>query len=163
MPQLRMADLLSALSITMDLAMAHAPEQSVRACLVAAGLARQIGLPESEVADVYYATLLRHIGCTATAHEESALFGDELVLRPYAERTDPASRRDSLALLLRTGQGTGVRRLGYLARTVRAGPAAEYAILRAICEVGSMLADRLELGAPVTAALGQMLERWDGG
>jgi hypothetical protein len=31
--------------------------------------------------DVYYATLLRSIGCTASAHEESRLFGNDIQYR----------------------------------------------------------------------------------
>ena len=41
-----------------DLAMAQAPEKSIRACLIATALAREMSSPESEVSDVYYATLL---------------------------------------------------------------------------------------------------------
>lgn len=159
----RLADLLCALSVTLDLAMAQAPEKSIRSCLVAVGLARRLGLPESEVSDVYYATLLRHLGCTATAHDESYLMGpNELALRPQAERTDSGNRRETLALLLQSGRGAGLQRPRYLARTMRAGSEGERTILRAICEVASMLAERLRLGPGVARSLYQLLERWDG-
>ena len=38
-------------------------------------------LPEAALGDVYYAGLLRHLGCSSTAHEETRLMGDELELR----------------------------------------------------------------------------------
>lgn len=161
--ELRLADLLCALSVTLDLAMAQAPEKSIRACLVATGLARELSLSEPEVADVYYATLLRHLGCTATNHEEAYLFGpDELSARALAERTDAGDRREVLALMLQTGKGAGIDRLRYVVRTVRAGAEGQTGILRAICEVASMLADRLGLGAGVAVAHQHLLERWDG-
>ena len=160
---LRLADLLCALSVPLDLAMAQAPEKSIRSCLVAVELARRLGLAEPEVSDVYYATLLRHLGCTATAYEEAYLFGPHAhEVRPQAERTDVGNRREALALLLQSGRGTGIHRARYLMRTVRAGSQGEQRILRAICEVASMLAERLRLGTTVVRALYQLLERWDG-
>ena len=156
--QLRLAELLCALSVTLDLAMAQAPEKSVRSCLVATRLAARLGVADPHT--VYYATLLRHLGCTATTHEEAHRMGPRAgELRPLAERTDTANRRESLAVLRQIGRGAGIRRLQYVVRTVAAG---EDDILRAICEVGSMLADRLGLGASVGEALYQNLERWDG-
>ncbi|HEU4946512.1 MAG TPA: HD domain-containing phosphohydrolase [Kribbella sp.] len=160
----RLADLLCALSITLDLAMAQAPEKSIRSCLIATGLARHLNLSDPEVRDVYYATLLRHLGCTATTHEEAYLGGpDAGALRPLIERTDSANRHESLALFAQLGHGTGIRRLQYVGRTVRAGAAGEARLLRAVCEVGSMLAERLGLGPGVSMAIYQSLERWDGG
>ncbi len=160
---LRLADLLCALSVTFDLAMAQPAEKSIRSCLVATGLARRLDLPDPVVRDVYYATLLRHLGCTATTHEEAYLFGPQAgSLRPLLERSDSASRRDSLALFAQIGRGSGAGRLRYVGRTVRAGSAGETVLLRAVCEVGSTLADGLGLGPAVPEALYQNLERWDG-
>jgi len=74
---LRLADLLAALSLTTDLAMGQPPEKAIRASVVATEVARHMGTPEPQVADVYYTTLLKHIGCTAPSHEESHLFGPD--------------------------------------------------------------------------------------
>jgi len=161
--ELRLSDLLCALSITLDLAMAETPEKSIRSCLVATALARKLGLAESEVRNVYYATLLRHLGCTATTHEEAYLLGPAAAaLRPQAERTDAANRRETLALLAQVGRGAGIQRLRYVGRTVRAGSAGDALLLRAVCEVGSMLAEDLHLGTGVSTAIYQSMERWDG-
>lgn len=159
----RLADLLAALSLTTDLAMGQPPEKAIRATAIAVELARELGLPEPDVADVYYATLLKHLGCTATAHEEASLFGpDGLGLRRIAERTDVANTRELAAMLAATGRGAGLGRPRYVARAVMAGRRENETILRAVCEVGAHLARRLELGAGVERALFESLERWDG-
>jgi HD-GYP domain-containing protein (c-di-GMP phosphodiesterase class II) len=161
--ELRLADLLCALSVTLDLAMAQPPEKSIRSCLVGIRLANRLGLPAVEQRTVYYATLLRHLGCTATTHEEADLMGPGVAqLRPLMERTDSASKRESLTVLTQVGKGSGIRRLQYVARTLTAGQSGEAELLLAICEVGSMLAERLHLGPEVAAALFQNQERWDG-
>jgi HD-GYP domain-containing protein (c-di-GMP phosphodiesterase class II) len=161
-PDLRLADLLAALSVTTDLAMGQPPEKAIRACVVATEVARRLDLPDHEVSDVYYTTLLKHLGCTATPHEELLFGPDELATRPTAERTDIARPRELLSLLLTTGKGTGPDRVRYLGRAIAAGKEANAEIYRAICEVATRLAERLRLGAGVEDALFQTLERWDG-
>jgi HD-GYP domain-containing protein (c-di-GMP phosphodiesterase class II) len=111
---------------------------------------------------VYYTALLRHLGCTATAHEEAWLGGDELVSRPAAERADFGNPREGFILLLQLGRGTGVERVRYLARGLRSGKQGDQAILTALCEVGARLAERLGLGSGVRDGLYQSFERWDG-
>jgi hypothetical protein len=114
--RVRLADLLAAVSVATDLGMGQEPEKAMYACLVATALARRMGTPESDVSEVYYTALLRHLGCTATAHEEAYLGGDELVSRPAAERADFGNARESFALLLQMGRGTGVDRARYITR-----------------------------------------------
>ena len=112
---------------------------------------------------MYYTSLLRHLGCTATAHEEAYLFGgDELVSRPAGERTDFGDRREVAALLLGTGRGTGLDRPRYLTRTLRAGKEADRMIVGSVCEVAAQLAGRLDLEPGVVAGVVEVFERWDG-
>jgi putative nucleotidyltransferase with HDIG domain len=161
--EVRLADLLAALSLTTDLAMGQPPEKAIRACVVATELARHMQLPEAEVADVYWTTLLKHLGCTATSHEEVHLFGpDDRGVRPLAERTDVARPKEMLGLLWSTGQGEGFGRMRYLARSIAGGKDAADTIMRAVCEVASHIADRLGMSDGVRRALDENLERWDG-
>jgi len=159
----RLADLLAALSVTTDLAMGQAPEKAIRSTVLAVEVARHLDLPDADVADVYYTTLLKHLGCTATAHEESVLFGpDERRMRAVAERTDDAKMREALALFGTVGRGAGLGRVGHVARAVTTGSGATQLIFRAVCEVGARMAARLDLGEGVERALYQATERWDG-
>jgi HD-GYP domain-containing protein (c-di-GMP phosphodiesterase class II) len=159
--ELRLVDLLAALSVATDLGMGQPPEKAIRSCLLATGLARGMGLPEHQVQDVYLTTLLQHLGCTATASEEARLGGDELVSRPADERADFGSVRETVALMLGSGRGTGLQRPRYLARAVSSSQQIGV-ILQAVCEVGAHLARRLGLGEAVQQALNQVFERWDG-
>ena len=161
--QLRLAEPLAALSLVTDLGMGQDLEKAVRGCVVATALARRMDVPEREVSDVYYTTLLRHLGCTATAHEEAYLFGgDQLASRPPAERADFGNRREALGLLLSVGRGAGADRVRYLSRALRAGKEADRAIIGALCEVAARVADRLGMTAGVRDGVAQVFERWDG-
>jgi HD-GYP domain-containing protein (c-di-GMP phosphodiesterase class II) len=158
----RLAELLAALSIVTDLGMGQEPEKAVRACLIATRLARVMDLPERDVQDVYYCTLMQHLGCTAPAHETTYLFGDDVTVLPRAERTDERNAREALALMAQVGSGTGVRRIRHVARIIAAGREGNAQILRAVCEVGARLAERLGLSAAVQQGLFHAVETWDG-
>lgn len=158
----RLIDLLAALSIVTDLGMGQEPEKAVRSCLVATRLARAMDLPERDVQDVYYCTLMQHLGCTAPAHETTYLFGDDLTVLPRAERTDERNARETLALMAQAGRGAGVRRVRYAARMIAAGPQGSAQVLQAVCEVGARLAERVGLGPAVRQGLFHATESWDG-
>ncbi|MGQ0735970.1 MAG: HD domain-containing phosphohydrolase [Acidobacteriota bacterium] len=161
--QLRLADLLAALSVATDLGMGQPPEKAIRSCLLATGLARSMELPDGQVRDVYLASLVRHLGCTATAADEARLYGgDELVSRPAAEPTDFGNAREMLALTLSTGRGAGLRRPRLIARAAIGDIRHGKKILQSVCDAGSLLAGRLGLGQEVRDCLAQLFERWDG-
>lgn len=159
---LRLAELFAALSVATDLGMGHEPEKAIRSCLVATELARASGLPEPEVRDIYYTAMLLHLGCTASMHEMAHLFGDDREVLVHAEHLDDSSLRGALALFALAGRGTGLARGRHLARMLSGGSQGGKAIIRATCEVGTRMAERLHLGAAVEAALDHSAETWDG-
>ena len=159
---MRLAELLAALSVVTDLGMGQEPEKAVRACLVATHLARAMDLPERDVQDIYYCTLMQHLGCTAPAHETSALVGDELAFVSRAERTDERDPRQALALMSLVGKGMGRERMRHLGRMLIAGKDGSERVLRSVCEVGARLAKRLGLSHGVQRGLFHAVETWDG-
>ncbi|MGP4089895.1 HD domain-containing phosphohydrolase [Streptomyces sp. KR55] len=161
--QLRLMDLLAALPVATDLGMGRPPETAIRSCLLATGLARALDLPDGQVRGVHLASLLRHLGCTATAAVEARLYGgDELASRSAAEPADFGDVREALALTLGTGRGAGVHRPRLLTRAVVGNLRHGKEIFQSICEAASLLAGRLGLDQEVRDCLYQQFERWDG-
>jgi Domain of unknown function (DUF3387)/HD domain len=160
----RLADLLTGLTLTSDLAMGEASGDSLRTALLATELARAIDLPEPVVADVYYTALLQHVGCTAPAHELAALFdGDERTVHVAAHRTDFADGWQVLTTFLPEliRGASPLRRIKLVTSTVFFGGRVD-ALRRANCEVAAMMADRLGLGPHVQEALQHAFEWWNG-
>lgn len=60
--RVRMAELLSALSMAVDLSMGQEVEHSIRACYIGQHLAQRLGLSPEEQADIYYGLLLKDSG-----------------------------------------------------------------------------------------------------
>lgn len=60
--QIKMAELMSALSMASDLAEGEPLENSVKACYITMRLAEVLKLTEQERSDVFYTSLLQHVG-----------------------------------------------------------------------------------------------------
>jgi HD-GYP domain-containing protein (c-di-GMP phosphodiesterase class II) len=161
---LRLADLLAGLSVASDLGFGLRPETAMRSCLVATGLARALDLPETEVADTYYASLLFHVGCPGFSHETATLFGNELMITRAVARTNLADPADYLATLVpEATRGLPRRAREALAeRLLEHGEEFGRSYDTASCEVASAVARRIGLGAGVARALYEVGEWWDG-
>ena len=79
--QVRLAELVAALSLGIDLGFGQPMEHVLRQCLIALRLADRIGLDEDARASVYYTALLVNVGCHADAHEQAKWFGDDIALK----------------------------------------------------------------------------------
>src|ERR671938_530152 len=79
--RVRLAELLAALSLGVDLGFGQPMEHVLRQCLIALRLAERVGLNEEQRADVYYTALLVNVGCHSDAHEQAKWFGDDIALK----------------------------------------------------------------------------------
>jgi HD-GYP domain-containing protein (c-di-GMP phosphodiesterase class II) len=161
---IRLAELTGAIARAADVGTGYPPETSLRLCLVAVALARARGCSEEELRDVYHASLLRHAGCTASAHEETRLAGDEMELRSTLALSDAGNPADALPRLVRgigRRQGLG-KRVRTVAGVLARGPGLVPVAFRGRCEVAIRFAVRLGLGPRVARALDEAFERWDG-
>jgi HD-GYP domain-containing protein (c-di-GMP phosphodiesterase class II) len=163
--RLRLADVLAALSVVTDIGHGQAPETAMRVCVVASMLAERLNLSGSERSHVYFAALLRHIGCTAYSHEEASLFGgDEIAMRAAVAAADMGNPREAISVTISTvgHQLPPPRRAGAVLSSLARTPKALKDLAASNCEVGTMMARRLDLPEKVQTALDQVYERWDG-
>src|SRR5262245_65798600 len=77
----RLAELVAALSLGIDLGFGQPMEHVLRQCLIALRLADGIGLDDEQRAVVYYTALLVNVGCNTDAHEQAKWFGDDIALK----------------------------------------------------------------------------------
>jgi hypothetical protein len=96
----RLTELMAALSIATDLGMGQPLEFALQSCVLAPRLAEQLGFGAAELRATYYQALLRYIGCNAETRMLAAVFGDELALRSDLTHQDP-SDPNYLGILIR--------------------------------------------------------------
>lgn len=139
-------------------------ETAMRSCVVGVALAREIGLPERETADAFYASLLAHIGCVGFSHEMSTAFGDDHQANRAGARTNFADPRDVFATLIpETMRGMSPSsRIRAGAFIVARGRGFGRRYDTATCEVARETARRIGLAESVQHALYQIREWWNG-
>lgn len=158
--QLRLAELVAALSIATDLGTGHPMERALRACLFALRLGDAFKCDETTLTDIYYVTLLRFAGCAADARHRAELFGDEIALGPEIDAVELWRLEPMLAFLHR--QGFNRLSPAQLQTLMETGVQRSIEAAIANCEIGQSIAARLGLSAGVIRALGDVFERWDG-
>src|SRR5207248_2021911 len=95
--QVRLAELVAALSLGIDLGFGQPMEHVLRQCLIALRLAERFGLDEQERAVVYYTALLVNIGCHSDAHEQAKWFGDDIASKAVKYQHDMKNWRMAAA------------------------------------------------------------------
>src|SRR6185369_6192200 len=77
----RLAELVGAFSLAVDLGLGQPMEHILRSWLIAADVGSQLGLGSDVRADLYYVSSLAWVGCVADTPELAALFGDDIAYR----------------------------------------------------------------------------------
>jgi hypothetical protein len=158
--RVRLADLLAGLLVATDLDLGVPPESTVRSTLIAQTVAGELGLTAGARSDLYYATLLRSVGCTGFAHELADWFGDEFAAVRAMADVDMSRPREALG---RPG-GDGARggsRTSHpcLGQHHRQGKEVDRYITAADCEGMASFVRRFAVGNGVGPMLQQVLER----
>jgi HD-GYP domain-containing protein (c-di-GMP phosphodiesterase class II) len=155
---------MAAVSAATDFAKGLPEEQALRTCRIAMALAERAGLPAEERRAVFFVSLLRFVGCTATAPQMAAALGDELAVSELFAAVDPRDLRAVVAAAATlVGTDHSPPRRGFeVMRFLAAAPAVIREHEVASCEVARLFAERTGLPAPIPAALSQVFERFDG-
>lgn len=160
-----MAELLGSLSLATDAAAGLPAETAIRTSVVAVRLAEAVGGQGFTLSDVFYAGLLRFLGCSAYSYEMAERFaaGDDLTLLRELTRVDASKPVEVVRGALR-----GINRSASLAARgaafvrLAASPRAGAELGASHCELAVVLARKLGMPEAVVEALGHAYERWDG-
>lgn len=159
----RLAELVAALSLATDLGLGQPQEHIIRQTLIALRVAELQGLSEDELAAIFYVSLLAWVGCVADAHEMGKWFGDDTAVRADSYLVDLVGAPMMRFMLSHVGSGSSpVRRLTMIGRFLAGGSREVQQSMASHCEVSGDLSMRLGLGPGVRDPLQQAFERWDG-
>ena len=164
--QLRMSDLISALSFALDLTEGQPMGHSIKTTILAMRLAEILGLSAEQRSDVYYATLIKDAGCSSNAARMFEIFGGD-------------ERRAKREVKTQDSSNVTIEGLEYLMRNVMPGRSrlervvalANIAINRKKvtselfqlrCERGEHIAMRIGMSEGTREAIYSLDEHWDG-
>ncbi len=159
----RLAELVAALSLGIDLGFGQPMEHVLRQCLIALRLAERLGAEQGTRAVVYYTGLLVNVGCHTDAHEQAKWFGDDIALRATKYDHEPTSVRARASAMRRLGSGSPPLqrlRVGFAFATF--GHKDLDDMFASHAELAARLADELGLPEGVGESLRSAYEAWDG-
>ena len=164
-----LAEILSALSFALDITEGARPGHSVRACLLGMRLGKQIGLGDQALADLYYALLLKDIGCSSnSARMADAFAADDQIVKQHFKFIDREKlgkpNREALTFVWQNvAPMTGVwNRFRQVYRMIRTPGDLTAEVIEARCERGAIILHKLGLGIETCAAVYSLDEHWNG-
>ena len=159
----RLAELVAALSLGIDLGFGQPMEHVLRQCLIALRLAEGMGLDEEQRAVVYYTALLINVGCHSDAHEQAKWFGDDIALKSIKYDHEPRSLRMAATGMRFLGSGhPPLHRFRLGLEFALSGHREVDDMIAHHATIARTMAEQLSLPEEVVDAVGAAYERWDG-
>lgn len=158
------AELLGAFTYALDLTEGQPAGHSLRACFIATRVAQAMGIEGELLGAVYYATLLKDLGCSSNAARLHELYrADDLEFK-HAFKTVPPGLPSTLRFVFeKTAAGAPLRqRVAAIANILRNGEAIAQEMIETRCTRGSDIARELGFAEAVCDGIYCLDEHWDG-
>ncbi|AMO72065.1 HD-GYP domain-containing protein [Sphingorhabdus sp. M41] len=160
----RLSEILGAFSYALDLTEGQTAGHSIRACWIGTQIAMALGMKGEALRDVYYAVLLKDLGCSSNAARVSELFvGDDRKLKRDFKLLGP--RPEDLGEYIATAVGADAEadvREQALGNIAENGGAILTEMMATRCERGADIARQLRFSEDVAQAILHLDEHWDG-
>ena len=164
-PELRLAELLGALSHALDMVEGQPAGHCVRCCWIAIHIGREIGLSELQLWDLYYTMLVKDVGCSSNAARICQIY----MMDDITFKRDLMTVNGSLPQVLRfvlshTGMNAGLaERFRALIHVFQNGGKIAQELMETRCDRGAEIARKMRFSDNVIAAIRSFDEHWDGG
>jgi len=161
---LRLSELISALSHALDITEGQPQGHCIRCCWIGMHIGREIGLPETQLWDLYYTLLLKDLGCSSNAARICELYlADDLQFK-----RDFKSVGDSLPQVLHfvlshTGLKAGLaERFRSVLTILRDGRQISRELIATRCQRGAEIARLLRFSEDVAQGIYHLDEHFSG-
>lgn len=162
--QLRLSEILGAFSYALDLTEGQPAGHSIRACWIGTQIAMALGLRDHALRDVYYAVLLKDLGCSSNAARVSEMFvGDDRKLKHDFKLLGPQPQDFGEFIHQEVGVAadTNIREAAVCNLLENAGTIMTD-IMATRCSRGADIARQLRFSEDVAQAIAHLDEHWDG-
>jgi HD-GYP domain-containing protein (c-di-GMP phosphodiesterase class II) len=161
----RTSEILSALSCALDITEGQPPGHAVRTCLIGMRIADRAGVPMEDRGALFYALLLKDLGCSSNAARLCAIFGaDDRALKREHKLTDWSRSGPSLAYALRNAVPTAspMSRAFRVASMAFKERGSGRELVHTRCDRGADIASMLGFTGATREAIRTLDEHWDG-
>ncbi|HVX15823.1 MAG TPA: HD domain-containing phosphohydrolase [Pirellulales bacterium] len=162
---IRLSELISALSVALDITQGQPEGHCMRSALIGMRLAEELRLPTADRSALFYALLLKDLGCSSNAAKVSYLFGaDDHLVKRSARMIDWTKASQSVRHGWKhcSPGGSVIDKLLKMAAMARSGVAGAQKIAEVRCERGAGIARMLRLPEATATAIFDLDEHWNG-
>jgi len=162
--EIRLSEVLSALSYALDITEGQPEGHAIRNCMIGMTLADQMDLTSEQRSALFYALLMKDLGCSSNAAKVTSLFGTDDQRAKFVLKTIDWSNLVQAALyVFRTASGNTLvdRAKRVLSIGLKGRPAAKD-LIKTRCERGGEIARMLQFPEETVQAILDLDEHWDG-
>lgn len=162
---LQLSELIGALSYALDITEGQPAGHCVRACWIAMAIGRRVGLTEHESWELYYAVLLKDLGCSSNAARICELYlTDDLAFKRDFKTVGTGLPQVLAFVLSHTGLKAGLaERFRSVLTILRDGKRITDELIATRCQRGADIARLLRFSDGVAAGIYSLDEHFDGG
>jgi HD-GYP domain-containing protein (c-di-GMP phosphodiesterase class II) len=162
---LRLSDVVAALTYALDITEGQPEGHALRSCVIGMAVGERLGLDAESRSDLYYALLLKDLGCSSNSARLAATFGadDRRVKRAY-KLVDLDRPREGLGFVIGNA-GTAappLQRLRHVVDVSLGRGGGHRALTEIRCERGADIARELGFSSATSEAIRALDEHWDG-
>lgn len=161
----RLSEVLSALSYALDITEGQPQGHAIRNCLFGMALADRMEFTTQDRSALFYALLMKDLGCSSNAAKVTSLFGVDDHTAKFKLKTVDWSNFVKAGLYVFDTAGVGEPILARLKRVISlaaAGTKEASGLIKTRCERGADIARMLEFPEATAQAILDLDEHWDG-
>jgi putative nucleotidyltransferase with HDIG domain len=163
------SEIISALSLALDLTEGAVQGHALRSCLLGMRIAAKLAFDAPELRSLYYALLLKDVGCSSNAARMCQIVGgDDRAVKSAAKLEDWTKTNKPKLSMLKMLWGNVLPEAGVADRFVRivqiglAQNKNNEELITLRCDRGASIVKKLGLGEAVADAVRHLDEHWDG-
>lgn len=162
---LPLSEVVSALSYALDITEGQPEGHAVRSCMIGMRIAREVYLLPKQRSALFYALLLKDLGCSTNASKLSHLFGAcDRETKCNLKTADWSRQSGRIGFVLRnvSPRESLLARVGRFMKVARAGAASARELIELRCDRGAAIARTLLMPEETATAIQSLDEHWNG-
>jgi HD-GYP domain-containing protein (c-di-GMP phosphodiesterase class II) len=163
--QIRLAEIIEALSKALDLTEGQPPGHCIRACYIGTHIGREIGMADDALQELYYTLLLKDLGCSSNAARICELYmADDLSFKRDFKLVDGSLSQVLRFVLSHTGMQAGLaERFRGIVNILQNGGRIATDLIQTRCQRGAEIARQMRFSEGVADGVLSLDEHWNGG
>lgn len=158
--------MVSALTYALDITEGQPEGHALRSCAIGMAIGERLGLNAEGLSDLYYALLLKDLGCSSNSARLAATFGaDDRRVKHAYKLIDLDRPRGGLGFVIGNAGSAAppLQRLRHVVDVSLGRGGGQRALTEIRCERGADIARELGFSAASSEAIRALDEHWDGG